>query len=128
MNLIAAEIVFASHLAFVVFVFFGGLAFAYREWLIWPHGLSLVYALVSMGGFWFCPLTLLEQWFLERADIPVYVGEFLPHYFWEPLGMTGTEPYLIASVLLTLVAANYVPYRSYFRRDGARRARRITNP
>jgi len=128
MNLFAAELVFAGHLAFVAFVFFGGLAFAYRRWLIWPHGSSLVYALVSMGGFWSCPLTLLEQWLLERADAPVYVGEFLPHYFWEPLGMTGTEPILIASVLLTLLAANYVPYRSYFRRDKAIRARDTTKP
>jgi hypothetical protein len=114
--LFAARFVVACHLGFVAFVFLGGRAIIRRRRLIWLHGSCLVYAVVAMMGLWSCPLTLLEQWLLEAAGAPVYTGEFLPHYVWEPLGLSGTEPFLVVAVLLVLVLTNYAPYVLYVRR------------
>lgn len=114
--LLAARLVLACHLGFVVFVFFGGRLINRRPQMIWIHGSCLVYAVLAMIGLWSCPLTLLEQQLLAGAGAPVYAGEFLPHYIWKPLGLTGTEPFLVVLVLLTLGLANFAPYASYMRR------------
>ena len=114
--LIAAKFILACHFGFVAFLFFGGGVINYRRRLIWLHGACFAYAFVAMLGVWSCPLTLLEQYLLEAAGVPVYTGEFLPHYVWKPLGLTGAEPFLVVFVLLTLVLANYTSYVSYFRK------------
>jgi len=114
--LIAAKLVVACHVGFVAFLFLGGRVINRRRRLVWLHGSCFVYAIFAMMGTWSCPLTLLEQYLIEAAGAPVYAGEFLPHYLWKPLGLVGTEPFLVVVVLLTLVLANYTPYASYIRK------------
>lgn len=113
--LLAAKIVVVFHIGFVAFLFLGGIAIARRRRLIWLHALCLIYAILAMGGLWPCPLTLLEQSLLERAGVAVYHSEFLPHYLWQPLGLIGSEPIVVAFILLALAVANWSPYRSFFR-------------
>src|SRR5579872_1427809 len=49
-------------------------------WLRWAHILSLLYGIAIETGPWPCPLTLAENYFLQRAGIAPYREPFLVHY------------------------------------------------
>jgi hypothetical protein len=78
--LLLAGSTFLVHLAFVAFVVAGGalarrwprLAIAHLPALAWGVYISLANQV--------CPLTPLENWFLERAGEAGYQGGFLQHY------------------------------------------------
>ena len=117
--ILSAKLVVLAHFGFLAFVFLGALLFASHRWLVWVHGPCLLYAIVTTIIGWSCPLTLLEQWLLARAGAPVYSGEFLPHYVWSRLGLTGIEVPVAAGLIVALVGANFLPYRSLFRADSS---------
>ena len=115
--LASAKLVVVAHFGFLAFVFLGALLFASHRWVVWVHGPCLAYAILTTIIGWSCPLTHLEQWLLERAGVPVYSGEFLPHYVWSRLGLTGSELPVAASLVVALLAANSLQYWSLFRAD-----------
>jgi hypothetical protein len=108
-SLLAASVV-ALHIGFVGFVILGGLAFRRAEWLVWLHAPALLYAILVQSIGWSCPLTDLEKLLRTLAGETPYAGEFLPHYLWRPLGLTGTEPLLGIGLLALLVGLNLRPY------------------
>jgi hypothetical protein len=113
--LASAKLVVGAHFSFVAFIFFGAFLFGSHRWLVWFHGPCLAYAILITIVGWSCPLTHLEQWLLARAGVPVYSGEFLPHYVWSRFGLTGIEVPVATGLIVALLAANVVPYRSLFR-------------
>lgn len=113
--IIAAKIVVATHIGFVVFLFFGGRLFANHPWLAWIHGACIAYGISITVIDWTCPLTLLEQWLLAQGGAPVYEGEFLPYYVWSHFGLTGSEIPVAAGLIVAIVAANVRPYRALFK-------------
>jgi hypothetical protein len=115
--LLAAKLVAAAHFGFVAFLFFGAQLFASYRGLVWVHVACLTYGVLITVVDWSCPLTLLEQWLLDRGGAPVYSGEFLPHYVWARFGLTGSELPVAGGLILALLAANAVPYWSLFRPD-----------
>ncbi len=105
-----ADLVVATHIAFVIFVFFGAQLFRLHRGFVGIHGACLAYAiLISIVG-WSCPLTLLEQALRARAGVAVYNGEFLAHYFWSHFGLTGNEVPVAASFITAILAANLLQY------------------
>jgi hypothetical protein len=77
---ILAAAVLVLHLLFIGWVLLGWLLTRQHLWLRWAHILSLLYGIVIETGPWPCPLTLLENYFLERAGIAPYREPFLVHY------------------------------------------------
>lgn len=75
-----AVLVLILHLVFIGWVLLGWLWTRRRPWLRWAHILSLIYGIVIEAGPWPCPLTLQENYFLERAGIAPYREPFLVHY------------------------------------------------
>lgn len=75
-----ADAVLFLHLAFVLFVLFGGfLALKWRS-TIWLHLPAAAWgAFIEFSG-WICPLTPLENWLREQGGAQVYEGDFLGHY------------------------------------------------
>lgn len=78
--LFLADGVLALHLAYILWVVFGGLLSRRRPVLAGLHIASLVYSIAIELGPWPCPLTLVENWLEARAGLVPYSGPFLLHY------------------------------------------------
>jgi len=115
--LASAKLVVIAHWGFLAFVFLGARLFVSHRWIVWVHGPCLAYAILITIIGWSCPLTYLEQWLLGRADVSVYSGEFLSHYVWSHFGLTGSELPVAAGLIVAILAANGLPYRSLFRAE-----------
>ena len=77
---LAADFVVVLHLAFILFVVFGGLLVLKYHRCALLHIPALIWAvLISLLG-WVCPLTPLENWLRERGGIFGYDTSFIEHY------------------------------------------------
>jgi hypothetical protein len=99
-----ADLVVVLHLAFVVFVLFGGLALLRWPRLGWIHLPAAAWgALIEIAG-WICPLTPLENSLRRMAGQVGYPGGFIAHYvvpILYPPGLTrGTQIGLGIAVLV----------------------------
>lgn len=75
-----ADAVLFIHLAFVLFVLFGGLLALKWRSTIWFHLPAAAWgAFIEFSG-WICPLTPLENWLREQGGASGYTGDFLSHY------------------------------------------------
>ena len=81
---VAAEVVVLVHFLFVVFVVLGALALLRWPKLVWLHLPALTWAVLLELFGWICPLTPLENYFLELAGETTYAGGFISHYI-EPI-------------------------------------------
>jgi hypothetical protein len=75
-----ASVVLFLHALFIVWVVFGALLTRSRPILRWLHILSLIWGIVTELLPWPCPLTLLENWWEQKAGVEPYQGGFLLHY------------------------------------------------
>lgn len=92
------------HLAFILFVVFGGVLVARRPRLAPIHLACAAWgAYVSLANR-ICPLTPLENWFRQRGGGAGYGGDFLEHYLLAivyPTGLTaGTQRALGVAVII----------------------------
>lgn len=117
----AADLVLATHLAFVLFVVFGGLLVLRRPRIAWLHLPAVAWAaLVEFSG-WICPLTPLEVALRRGAGEAGYGGDFIEHYLVSliyPSELTRDLQMLIgAFVLLVNLAIYWILWRRHpFRR------------
>lgn len=78
--LFLADAVLLLHLAFVLFVLFGGLLALRWRTILRVHLPAVFWgAFVEFSG-WICPLTPLENWLREQGGGRGYTGDFLGHY------------------------------------------------
>ncbi|MFZ1641068.1 MAG: DUF2784 domain-containing protein [Candidatus Contendobacter sp.] len=102
---LAADAVALLHLAFVLFVVFGGL----RVWrwprLAWLHLPAAAWgALIEFAG-WICPLTPLENYLRQVIGQAGYAGGFIDHYLWPllyPTGLTREWQWVLGAGVLAL--------------------------
>ena len=108
---IAADAVLLVHLAFVLFVVFGGLLVLRWRKLAWAHVPAALWgALVELNG-WICPLTPLEVALRESAGDAGYRGDFLQHYIVAllyPEELTRTMQLGLGGLVVLINAAIYV--------------------
>ncbi|HSF24461.1 MAG TPA: DUF2784 domain-containing protein [Blastocatellia bacterium] len=81
---IAADLVVATHFAFVLYVVLGGVFALKWKRSAWVHIPAAVWGVVIEFAGWVCPLTPLENWLREKGGAPGYSGSFVEHYL-EPL-------------------------------------------
>ena len=75
-----ADLTVVVHLAFVLFVVFGGLLVLRWRRVAWLHLPAAVWgAWIEFAG-WLCPLTPLENWLRERGGRPAYTSSFVERY------------------------------------------------
>lgn len=98
------------HLAFILFVIFGGFAVARRPRLAPAHLACAAWgAYVSLANR-ICPLTPLENWFRRRGGGAGYGGDFLEHYLLAivyPAGLTATAQRWLGLAVIVLNAGVY---------------------
>ena len=78
--MVAADLVVAVHMGFLVYLVFGGLLLLRRFAYSWPHMAATGWAIyVTLTGTT-CPLTTMEKWLLEEGGATPYKGSFIQHY------------------------------------------------
>jgi hypothetical protein len=86
---LGANLVLIVHLAFIVFVLFGGLLVLRWVRLIWLHLVAVLWgALTEFIGI-VCPLTPLEVALRELGGQAGYQGDFIDHYLTAVLYPSG---------------------------------------
>src|SRR5687768_4977528 len=98
------------HLAFILFVVFGGLLVARRRRLAPLHLACAAWgAYVSLANR-MCPLTPLEKWFRRQGGGTGYTGDFIEHYMLAviyPTGLTADTQKVLGVAVIVLNVAVY---------------------
>lgn len=108
---LAATAIALVHLAFIVFVLFGGILLLKWPRLMWLHLPSAVWGVAIELFGWWCPLTKWENHFLLRAGRAGYTDGFVSHYIMPviyPAGLTRGIEVAIGIFVLVLNVAVYV--------------------
>ncbi len=118
--LFLADGALALHLAYILWVVFGGLLSRQRPVVAGLHIASLLYSIAIELGPWPCPLTLAENWLEARAELVPYSGPFLLHYL-DAIIYPNLSPALLIAVGIIVCAANLALHAWWFyRHEGIR--------
>lgn len=117
-----ADAVLMLHLAFIVFVLGGGLLALRWPKAAWIHLPAAAWGtLIELTG-WVCPLTPLENYFLELAGSASYQGDFVAHYLWSVIYPEGLTPAIQKMLGGFVVMLNGIVYTAVILRQKRRRA------
>jgi len=112
----SADAVLILHLAFVLFVIFGGVLALRWPRLAWVHiPVALYGATIEFVGF-ICPLTPLENSLRRAGGEAGYAGGFIDHYITAtlyPSGLTRSIQLVLGVAVLSL---NAIIYTLWWRR------------
>lgn len=105
-----ATLVVLAHLAFILFVMFGGLLMLRWKRAPWVHLPAATWgAFVELTGR-VCPLTPLEQWLRRAAGSGGYTGGFIDQYLVRliyPPGLTQAMQMTLGAGVVVLNCAIY---------------------
>lgn len=107
---LAADAVALLHLAFVLFVVFGGLLVARWPRLAGLHLPAMAWGVLIEFAGWTCPLTPLENGLRHVVGQAGYAGGFIDHYLWPllyPAGLTRERQWALGAGVLILNGAVY---------------------
>jgi len=77
---LAANLTLIVHFAFILFVVFGALLFFVATKIIFIHFPALIWGSYIELTNSICPLTYLENWFLQKANLTTYSEGFIQYY------------------------------------------------
>ena len=100
---ILADLTILLHLAFILFVLFGGLFCLRWKWFYGVHLPAFIWGILIELAGWLCPLTPLENYFYGLAGESGYSGGFIEHYIIPviyPSGLTRTLQFIFAALVL----------------------------
>lgn len=105
-----ADALVVVHLAFVLFVLFGGLLVLRSRRLAWLHLPAVAWGVWIEWAGWICPLTPLENWLRRLAGAEVYASSFVERYLLPllyPAALTREVQLLLGGVVVVVNAAIY---------------------
>jgi Protein of Unknown function (DUF2784) len=106
-----ADLIVILHLAFVLFVVFGGLLVARRPGVAWLHVPAAIWgAWIEFAG-WVCPLTPLENWLRQQEGRTVYTTSFVEHYLVPvlyPAALSRDVQWLLGALVVAMNLAIYI--------------------
>ncbi len=105
-----ADLVLIVHLAFVVFVVWGGLLVLKWRWIAWLHLPAAVWGAVVEFTGWICPLTPLENRLREQGGEASYRSDFIAEHLLPllyPESLTHNVQLLLGTGVVVLNAAVY---------------------
>jgi Protein of Unknown function (DUF2784) len=112
---LAASALALIHLAFILFVVFGGLLLLKWPRVMWLHLPAAVWgALIEFAG-WYCPLTSMENAMLRRAGQSGYTGGFVAHYIFRVIYPAGLTRGLEIAIGVFVLVVNLSVYVRVFR-------------
>ena len=127
-----ADGVLVVHLAFILFVIFGGLLALRWRRVVLLHVPAVAWAIFVELTDAICPLTFVENHFRAAAGLSGYAGDFVGHYLMRviyPAGLTRTTQALLAVVVIVVNATIYAAMlRSKRKRIAGATARAVSLP
>lgn len=115
---IAADLTAAVHFTFIVFVIFGALLG--RRSRVWMslHLAAMFYGVMIEVFYWYCPLTVLEQYLRRKAGRGQYEDAFIAHYLNRVIYLDAPQWTLIlAAALVAATNAGLYLYWYCWRRQ-----------
>lgn len=107
---LAADFILLLHLAFIVFVLFGGLLVFKWRWLIWLHIPAAIWgALIVITG-WICPLTPVENRLRQAAGGEAYSTSFIEHYLLPVIYPLNLNREIFIAMGIAVILINAVVY------------------
>ena len=111
---IAANLTLFAHFIFILFVVFGAFLFFASTKIIFIHIPAFIWGSYIELTNSICPLTYLENWFLQKANLTTYSEGFIQNYLVPivyPMSLTkGLQIYLV----ITLIFVNIIIYGFIF--------------
>lgn len=105
-----ADTVLVVHLAFILFVLFGGLMVLRWRWIILLHVPAMVWGAVVEFFHLYCPLTPLENVLRTNAGGAGYEGGFIEHYLVAliyPAGLNAQIQLWLGALVVAINVAIY---------------------
>jgi hypothetical protein len=115
---VLADALVVLHLAFILFVLFGGLLVAWRRAFAVLHLPALAWGLYAEATSTICPLTPLENAFRHAAGEAGYSGGFVEHYLVRVIYPAGLTPAIQMGIAFFLVVLNVGVYAWAWRERG----------
>lgn len=104
-----AVCVLVLHVLFILWVIFGAFLVGSRPILRGLHIVSLIWGVLVEVLYWPCPLTLLENWFEQKAGVEPYQGSFLLHYL-DKLVYPDISVFVLMSAAVAVCGLNIAYY------------------
>jgi len=108
---ILADLVILTHLAFIVFVLFGGLLAIRWRWIPWVHLPATAWGAAIEFLGWFCPLTPIENMLRRASGSTGYSGDFVEQYLIPiiyPMQFTRELQFFLGCLVVVLNLAVYL--------------------
>ena len=110
---LAANLTLIVHFAFILFVIFGALLFFITTKIIFIHIPAFIWGSYITLTNSICPLTYLENWFLNKANLTTYSEGFIQNYLVPivyPINLTkDVQIYLgLALIVINLVIYAFI--------------------
>ena len=107
---LAADLTLIVHFAFIIFVVFGALLFFVSTKIIYVHVPALIWGIYIELTHSVCPLTYLENWFLQKANLTTYSEGFIQNYLVPIVYPMNLTEDLQTYLAIVLIVANMIMY------------------
>ena len=107
---LAADLTLIVHFAFIIFVVFGALLFFVSTKIIYVHVPALIWGIYIELTHSVCPLTYLENWFLQKVNLTTYSEGFIQNYLVPIVYPKNLTEDLQTYFAIVLIVANMIMY------------------
>ena len=107
---LAANLILIVHFIFIIFVVFGALLFFVVKKIVFIHIPALIWGSYIELTHSICPLTYLEHWFLDKANLTIYSEGFIQNYIVPIVYPTDLTKNLQIYLGITLIVINIIIY------------------
>ena len=111
---IAANLILIVHLIFILFVVFGALLFFASTKIIFIHIPAIIWGSYIELTNSICPLTYLENWLLQKANLTTYSEGFIQNYLVPIVYPANLTKDLQIYLGISIIATNIVIYAFIF--------------
>ena len=105
-----ANLTLIAHLIFILFVIFGGLLFFIFSKIIYIHPPALLWGVYIEITNSVCPLTYLENWFLNKGELTTYSNDFINNYLFQIIYPKGLNAEIQIYLGISLLVINILIY------------------
>ena len=110
-----ANLTLVIHLIFILFVVFGGLFFFIFSKIIYIHFPALIWGIyIELTGS-ICPLTYLENWFLNKGNLTTYSNNFISNYIFPIIYPDSLTAEIQIYLGVSLIIINILIYSLVFK-------------